>query len=188
MEPLEKVVKSILNLSEEAWQMFASCFSSERLSKGDYFALEGRREKHIGFLTSGVVRAFFRTNDGVEYNKTFFVPGDFFGPYSALVSGKPNRIFIQALTDVDFYKADYAAITALYVKHREIESLSRLLAEQFFIEKENREIELVLLQADERYRIFQQEYPGVEIQIPQYHIASYLGITPTQLSRIRAKR
>jgi hypothetical protein len=54
--------------------------------------------------------------------------------------------------------------------------------------KERREIELVLLQADERYKIFKQEYPNLENLIPQYHIASYLGVTPTQLSRIRAKK
>jgi hypothetical protein len=60
-----------------------------------------------------------------------------------------------------------------------------LQAESFFLHKEKREIELVLLRADERYRIFKEEYPTLENLISQYHVASYLGITPTQLSRIR---
>jgi CRP-like cAMP-binding protein len=65
--------------------------------------------------------------------------------------------------------------------------MARLLAEYLFIRKEKREIELVTLDARERYAIFRKEHPTLEQFIPQYHIASYLGITPTQLSRIRRK-
>lgn len=188
MELLETAVRNVIKLSQGDWQKFANCFSMAKLSKGEYFSVEGKVEREIGFINEGIVRAFYRTNEGIEYNKTFFVCGDFFGAYASLVSGKPNRINIQALTDVDFYKADYASITALFNECRQIETLARLIAEQFYIEKENRELELVLLQADARYRIFREQYPGIENKIPQYHIASYLGITPTQLSRIRAKR
>lgn len=188
MELLEKSVKSILPLPEEDWQRFADCFSKAQLHKGEYFSTEGKVEREIGFICTGIVRAFYRTDQGIEYNKTFFVEGDFIGAYASLISGKPNKINIQALTDVEYYKADYAAIKNLFKEYRQIETFARLIAEQFYIEKENREIELVLLQADERYRIFQNQYPGIENQIPQYQIASYLGITPTQLSRIRAKK
>jgi CRP-like cAMP-binding protein len=76
----------------------------------------------------------------------------------------------------------------LYDQFEGLERIARKLAENYFMVKEQREIELVLLDASQRYRLFQQEYPGLENRIPQYHIASYLGITPTQLSRIRAKK
>lgn len=158
------------------------------LSKGAYFAIENRVETNLGFLLKGVVRAFYRNNDGIEYNKTFFTGHEFFGAYASLVSRKPNKIILQSLTECDIMVASYNKIEALFSEYRKIETLARLIAEQFFIEKEKREIELVLLQADERYKLFKQEYPGIENSIPQYHIASYLGITPTQLSRIRAKR
>ncbi|GMU95073.1 MAG: hypothetical protein AMXMBFR50_05900 [Ignavibacterium album] len=55
------------------------------------------------------------------------------------------------------------------------------------MQKEKREIEIVLLNAEKRYQIFRNDFPQLEQQIPQYHIASYLAITPTQLSRIRRK-
>ncbi|MOA17990.1 hypothetical protein D3C78_1382750 [compost metagenome] len=61
------------------------------------------------------------------------------------------------------------------------------MAENYFVDKEEKEIEIVLLDADKRYELFQQKFPDLEQLIPQYHIASYLGITPTQLSRIRRK-
>ncbi|MCU0423122.1 MAG: Crp/Fnr family transcriptional regulator [Bacteroidia bacterium] len=185
---LENAIKSMINMPEKDWKLFSECFEQKTLKKGEYFASEGKIETEIGFLEKGIIRAFYRTQDGVEYNKTFFISGDFFGAYASLVRRKPNRINIQTLTDVSYYKANYSAITALYEECRSVETLARLIAEEIYIQKENREIELALLQADERYQLFKAEYPGVENLIPQYHIASYLGITPTQLSRIRAKR
>ena len=68
-----------------------------------------------------------------------------------------------------------------------MEKVARRLAELYFVNKEQREIEIVLWNADERYIIFQRDYPQLEQIIPQYQIAFYLGITPTQLSRIRRK-
>ena len=79
-------------------------------------------------------------------------------------------------------------MTKLYDSIPKIERLSRILAEHFFVDKEKREIELVMLGASEKYEIFKKEHPNLENLIPQYHIASYLGISPTQLSRIRAKK
>jgi CRP-like cAMP-binding protein len=75
----------------------------------------------------------------------------------------------------------------LYDKFPDLERVGRRLAEFYFVDKEQREIEIVLLDAEKRYQIFLQQYPGLSQLIPQYHIASYLGVTPTQLSRIRRK-
>jgi hypothetical protein len=90
---------------------------------------------------NGVVWAFYRNNEGVEYNKTFFTDNEFFGAYASIVSGKPNKINLQALTDCDMLVADYSKIKDLFETYRKIETLSRLIAEQFYIEKEKREIE-----------------------------------------------
>lgn len=186
-EHLKKYLDYILPLNEIEWNSFSALFESQILKKGDFFALAGRKENKIGFLSKGVIRAFFSTKEGLEYNKTFFIDGEFFGAYSSLVSGSINQINIQALTDCHLLIADYSEIVKLFHSYRNIETLARIVAERFYIEKEKRELQLVLLQADERYHLFQQEYKGLENLIPQYHIASYLGITPTQLSRIRAK-
>lgn len=188
MEALKIYLDHLLPLADDAWQSFSSLFSEERLEKGEYFSIEQRTETKIGFLLKGVVRAFYRNSSGIEYNKTFFTENEFFGPYASLVTKQPNHIHIQALTDCRILTAHYSHITELFGPYRNIETLARLIAEGFYIEKEKREIELVLLQADERYRLFKEAYPGLENLIPQYHVASYLGITPTQLSRIRAKK
>ncbi|HET9434167.1 MAG TPA: Crp/Fnr family transcriptional regulator, partial [Chitinophagaceae bacterium] len=133
----------------------------------------------------GIVRAYFINQEGQEYNKQFFVGPSSIGGYSSLLTGKPNLIPQQALTDCKIYSCDFNSLTKLYDKHSDLERLARKTAEYYFIEKEKKELEIVLLDATQRYRIFQNEFPTLEQLIPQYHIASYLGISATQLSRIR---
>lgn len=188
LNELKKYIDQILQLEKEAWDAFSHLFEESSLTKGDYFANENRVETKIGFLLHGSLRAFYRNVDGIEYNKTFFTDNEFLGAYTSLVTQGLNRINIQAMTDCSLLVADYSQITKLFDIYRSVETLARRIAEQFYIQKEERELQIVLLQADERYKLFRESYPGLENSIPQYHIASYLGITPTQLSRIRAKK
>ena len=187
MTDLKTFFNNLTPISPESWEKFSGLFTPKVLKKGDYFISEGQIAKKIGFLESGIIRAFYRNNEALEYNKHFFVNPCFIGGYASLITGKPNQINQQALTDCVFRVANYADIQALYETCPDIERAQRILAELFFVQKEQREIEIVLLDADKRYQIFQKDFPHLEQQIPQYHIASYLGITPTQLSRIRRK-
>lgn len=188
MQELKSYFQQISPVSETTFEVFVQQFEEKAYKKGDYFAKEGRYEIHFGILTKGVFRAFFRTDEGLEYNKTFFVPLSFVGAYSSLITGQKNLINIQCLTDCHLLVADYPNIVKLYKTTPEIETFSRRLSELYFVQKERREIELVLLTADKRYELFKKEFPNLHQLIPQYHIASYLGITPTQLSRIRKNK
>ncbi len=171
----------------ETWKNIEKIFKELNLNKGDYFAREAELSKQIGFLTKGVIRAFYRNHEGLEYNKHFFISNNMVGAYSSLITHKKNKINLQCLTDCQLWVADYKEIQKLYDLFPEFERFGRRFAELFFVNKEQRELEIVLLNADERYLIFQKEYPELEQLIPQYHIASYLGISATQLSRIRRK-
>jgi len=188
MNELKTYLRKWIHLTERETEIFVSLFSEIHLKKHDYFAKEGEYSSKVAFLSDGVMRAFFRNTTGNEYNKTFFTPPVFVAAYSSLTTKQKNLINIQCLTPCSIWVADFARITSLYKDFPKMESLARILAEYKFAIKEKREIELVTLEAKERYEIFKKEYPGLENQISQYHIASYLGISPTQLSRIRAKR
>lgn len=188
MIDLKTFFNSLTPVSPESWAKFEALFTPKVLKKGDCFIAEGQKAKEIGFLERGIVRAFYRSNEAVEYNKHFFVNPCFIGGYASLITGAPNQIIQQALTDCSVQVARFAAIQNLYPTCPDLERGARILAERFFVHKEQREIEIVLLNADKRYQIFQKDFPQLEQQIPQYHIASYLGITPTQLSRIRRQR
>ncbi len=188
MNTLKKHLSNILPFTENELAIFANIFTEKQLKKNDYFACQGEFSTKMAFVSKGILRAFYRNNKGNEYNKTFFYKNSFVGAYSSLLTKAENKINIQCLTDCILFTANFKEITMLYDTYPKIERLARILAEQFFISKEKREIELVMLDALERYNIFKNEHPNLENSIPQYHIASYLGITPTQLSRIRAKK
>ena len=187
MTDLNVFFNQLTPVSSESWGKLSALFTPKVLKKGDCFISDGQTAKEIGFLESGIIRAYYRNNEGVEYNKHFFINPCFIGGYASLITGKPNQIIQEALTDCKIQVARYAEIQTLYETCPDIERGVRILAEQFFVQKEQREIEIVLLDADKRYQIFQKDFPKLEQQIPQYQIASYLGITPTQLSRIRKK-
>ncbi|MBD1434598.1 Crp/Fnr family transcriptional regulator [Sphingobacterium sp. DN00404] len=188
MKELKVYLRKLIHFTEKESEIFISLFSEAQLQKHDYFAKEGEYSSKLAFLSKGVMRAFFQNSSGNEYNKTFFTPPNFVAAYSSVTTKQRNLINIQCLTDCSILVADFDKVVSLYGEFPKIESLARVLAEYKFAIKEKREIELVTLEAKERYDIFKKEHPDLENQISQYHIASYLGISPTQLSRIRAKK
>lgn len=180
-------LKNISPLSEKTIALMDTIFVFDELKKGDYFVREGEYANEIAFLESGVVRAFYINSQGKEYNKSFFVGPSIIGSYAALISKEKNRLPQQALCNCKIWRAKFDLIENLSVNNYEIEHLRRRIAERFFVSNEKKQLEMALFEAKERYIIFKAEYPGIEGLIPQYHIASYLGISPTQLSRIRQK-
>jgi len=185
MELLKKFYNAVSELSEETWSAVLPLFIEGWLPKNQYFVRENEVARKMAFLESGVVRAYFVNQQGQEYNKQFFVGPSSIGGYASLLTGKPNLIPQQALTDCKIYACDFASLTRLYPTYPDLERLARKMAEHYFIEKEKKELEIVLLDASPRYKIFQIEFPTLEQLVQQYHIASYLGISATQLSRIR---
>jgi CRP-like cAMP-binding protein len=185
MRSLTSFFNAISPLKEKTWEELLPLFRETILSANEYFVRENEVARKIAFLESGVVRAFFINTEGQEYNKQFFVGPSSIGGYTSLLTGKANLIPQQALTDCKIWTCEFRSLTERYDQFPDLERLSRKIAEYYFLEKEKKELEIVLLDASQRYRIFQQEFPTLEQLIPQYHIASYLGISATQLSRIR---
>ncbi len=187
MEAFKEYIHAISPLEESTFRELRQCFKATELKKNDFFVAEGEYAHQIGFLEAGIVRAFFLNQDGKEYNKQFFVGPSIIGAYTSLLTKQPNRIAQQALTDCKVLVADFEKIEALYDKHHDLERLGRRIAEFYFLEKEQKELEMALLDAEKRYLLMRERFPTIESVIPQYYIASYLGVSPTQLSRIRRK-
>jgi len=187
MKNLIEFFNSTIPLSDKVLSLMSEIFVFDELKKGEYFIKKGQYAKEIAFLESGIVRAYYINNEAKEYNKTFFSAPSIIGSYASLISKQKNEVAQQALTDCKIWKASFHKIEKLSEGNYEIERLRRMIAESYFLSNEKKEIEMALLDAEKRYQILQKEYPGIELEIPQYHIASYLGISPTQLSRIRNK-
>jgi len=185
MDSLKSFLNSISPIEEETWLDILPLFIKKVFAKNQLLVRAGAISTEIFFLEEGVIRTFFK-NDEREYTKAFDIPPTLTCGYASLITGQPNRINLEAMARTVVWKASYKDLIALYDRHPDLERVARLIAERSFVEKENRELEIGLLDATQRYRLFQNQFPGLEQKIPQYCIASYLGITPTQLSRIRA--
>lgn len=186
---MRKTLENFHPLSQEAWADFSALFSYAELKKGEYFVKEGDRNDTLAFILDGALRAYYLDQEGTYYNKTFFIQNSFAISLASVLQDIPSFLNFDALINTQMLKASYRKIEGLFEKHRCIETMARKIIEyKWVVEKEQRELRLVLNDALERYEYFQQEYPGLENKIPQYHVASHLGITPIQLSRIRAKR
>ena len=162
-------------------------FRPAALRRDEHLLRAGDVPETIAFLASGLLRLYYLDEAGDEYTKSFCCAPDLVGAYSALLLGEPSRLFIQALEDARLLVADYGQYRNLSDGHPCWQALNRRIAETLFIKKEKREAALLLDDAETRYRQFLAEYPQLEGRVRQRHIASYLGITPVSLSRIRAR-
>ena len=181
----KQYINQISPLKEELVEILWKNFHPKSLHKNDFFVREGAYANQIGFLYEGIVRAYFIDNNGKEYNKQFFVAPSIIGAYTSILTRQPNKIAQQALTNCQILVADFSSIESLYEQYHEFERLGRKIAEQYFLEKEKKELEMALLDATQRYLILRETFPKIETIISQRHIASYLSISQTQLSRIR---
>ncbi len=185
MDNFKLFLDTFYPIQQKTWNELMPFFTLKELNKGDYFIREGQKAKEWAFLNSGVVRAFYTNQIGQDYTKRFFTFPSIIGSYSSLITEKPSLYSQQALTNCTIFVANYKQILELYNAHLDLERLARKFAENYFVFNERKELEVALLDATERYFLFKKDYPNLEEIIPQYHIASYLGISPTQLSRIR---
>ncbi|WP_159881489.1 Crp/Fnr family transcriptional regulator [Paenibacillus puerhi] len=176
-----------VQIPPEEWEYFRALTSRRAIAKGSHFIQAGEEADSIGFCVGGLFRLYYTTPDGVEFNKSFCTKNDFVTSYSSLLQEVPSYFSIQALADSELIAFRYRELQALYDRHVCWERLGRIIAEHMFMNKETRERELLLLSAEDRYRLFQQRFGHLSHLIPQYHIASYLGITAVALSRIRRR-
>ena len=186
---LEKVYLAFQHISpitEAAWEDMSVLLQTMELRRNDYLVRAGSKVRDCYLLQDGVIRVYY-SKEGNEYNKTFFTPGMFPTALTALLSDAPAAISFQALLPCQLIKFSYAGFRGLFKKHRCLETLLLRILEAVWIKKERHDIQMVTNDATTNYLIFRETYPDLENQIPQYHIASYLGITPIQLSRIRAQ-
>jgi len=188
MDSFSSYFQNITDIPEDSLAALRDLFKPATLQKDDYYARQGEKAKKLAFLEKGIMRVFYQNEAGEEFNKLFIKNPAIVAAYASLITKEPAIIDIQCLTECNILEATFEEIVSLYEEHPSIERLNRKIAEDFFVEKEKREMSLIVNDATERYALFLAEFPGLENDITQYHIASYLGITPTQLSRVRAKK
>lgn len=185
LNALRTLLHRLTPLSDQAWSAAESLFDIRDYAANEHLIHAGKRVSQIYFLLSGITRFYYLAADGKEFNKSFSGPGHAVSSILSLVTGKPSPFYVQAITPTQLLTLNYEDMLTLCRHHQEWVALRTCLLEQLAIKKEQREADFLLLSATERYQKFLQEFAHLAENIPNFHIASYIGITEVALSRIR---
>jgi CRP-like cAMP-binding protein len=184
MESLITYLQRIQPLSPEAVQALKGVCSNLQIKKGKDLQSIGQTCRTIYFLEKGCARIYYFKGD-TDVTEYFAFENSLVARVESLFSGLPSRKGIQVLEDSDLVAINAVALNSLYNQYPEIERLFRKVTEAGYVETVNRLESLQFHTAEERYNALVQEHPEIIQRVPQKFIASYLGITPVSLSRIR---
>lgn len=173
-------------LDEEKWQSFEKAITISQYKKGEIILKPGMICNHVSYVNYGLIRSYYLV-DGKEIITTFFNENCYFSDYESFLSRKPTLMYSDVLEDTEVAEINYEDLQIQYGIYPECERAGRLVAEELFIHLSNRNASFLLQTPEQRYVQFLEEYVDIVPRIPQYMIASYLGITPEALSRIRAR-
>lgn len=160
-------------------------FKIQELSAGDYFVKEGQYSRHIGYVESGLLRSYQVDSAGNDITTNFFLQGAFCGSFFSFYRKAPALDFVVSITDARIYTIGYDRLQSLFHEDLVFNQLGRLAIEEVCIEKDIRLSKMLKLNAKDRYLWFLEEYPTVVEKSPLKYIASYLGMKPESLSRVR---
>jgi len=180
-------IEEDVSIPDSEWEYAAGLFRTGTYTKDSFLIRAGETMDSLFSINRGLVRFYYITESGREFNKYFVMDNRFFGSYSSLFLRLPCGFYIQALEETETLVLSRDSLEDLYNRHPCWERLGRLCAISFINHMERREKELLLDPLQVRYTRFLNEYPDLINRIPQYHIASYLGVTDVALSRIRKR-
>ncbi len=178
-------VKSIVSLPADQEMKFAQLITTKQLKKGEEFVQIGSHPKYIGYIKQGLFRYLYVDDKGVEFTKTFFPENNIISSYSAIIENRASYFAIEALEDSVIEIVDYKEFSKLFSQHHCWTELISQFLLKGFLTKEERERQFLLLSAEERYQKFLEKYPSLNQRVKQQIIASYLGIAPESLSRLK---
>lgn len=185
---LKQKFQSYAPISEASWQLIENSIEFQSAKKGEFLLRNGVVAKEIYFICKGALRAFITDAAGNAYNKNIFLEGDFAGSTVSSLQQIPSEFYIETIEDSILININYQKYRELISQNEDLKNFYiSYLEKHWVIEKEQREISLVMENATKRYLQLLSKQPDISERIALHHIASHLGITPTQLSRIRKK-
>ncbi len=188
MHPLRAYIHRFVLLTDDEWKPLAAALTMRQLRRKQDFITQGAVAPELALALSGACRLYYTRPNGEERTTYFFFENHLIGSYESCLTGQPSLFSIQALVPTELVALPYAVLRGLYDAFPVYERFGRLLAEYHLLGTDARLAELLLLSPEERYRaLLRSHKTKIPARIPQHYIASYLGITPVSLSRIRAR-
>ena len=183
---LKQTMDSYYPISQNTWKELKSICTIKEIKKNEYaFDLYDTVDA-ISFIYQGLFRTFSINEQGEEYTKNFFWETRFYGPMVPLLTNTALTSSVQALENSIIIDIQHSLYRELLYKYDDLKMYHILYLEKHWvIQKDDNAYALVLEDATQRYERFLNEFGHIVNRLSQYHIASYLGISPTHLSRIK---
>lgn len=181
-------IDKFVKLTEEEKELFSSCFKEVKIKKRQFIVQPNFIAKHRQYVLKGAFRAYVVADEGQEHTITFAIDDWWITDYNSYIFQQPATMFVVALEDSIILQLDYEKEQELKLQNHKFETFFRIVAERGLASQQRRIISHLTQTAEERYENFLNKYPQIVQRVPQYALASYLGMTTEFLSRIRNKR
>ena len=176
-----------ISVTEEEFPYCTSIFVPKRIRKDAFLVQEGEISRYLAFVTHGCLRQYTVDKKGEEHVVQFATEGWWISDMYSFLTGKEATSFIDALEQSDVLLLDNVAYEKLCETVPKFERYFRILLQNNYIATQRRIVASLSLSAEEQYLQLMETYPAIVQRVAQRQIASYLGITPEALSRIRGR-
>ena len=181
-------INRVVPLTVEEAEQFAACFKEVKVRKRQFIVQPDFVAKYRYYVLSGAFRAYVVDDNGGDYTIAFAIEDWWITDYNSYILQQPATMFVVALEDSIVLQMDYQSEQELKRSNHKFETFFRIRAERTAAFMQQRIITNLTQTAEQRFELFVQKYPLIAQRVPQYALASYLGMTTEFLSRIRNKR
>ena len=185
-ELVEQYFKLNFGFGESDWDFLFSKMRRVEIPKKTIVTQVGQVEQQLSFIEKGIVRHYIPKSDN-DLTFAFVFKDSFVSAYDSFLKQSPSEYAVATITDSVFYSMNYADVQEIFAQTEVGNKIGRIATEELFLNKAKRELDLLNKTAEERYLSLFSERPELIREIPLKYIASYIGITPQALSRIRKR-
>jgi CRP/FNR family transcriptional regulator, anaerobic regulatory protein len=182
---VKESIFKLANFTSEEWDFYQNIIDEVSFKKKEFLTKRGEVEKYAYFILEGAVKYEAPTDNEKEVCVDLGFEGNLVSSFASCLSGKPSNISIQAVTSIKAFRLRYAPVLELLEISKNAERFHRHIAEQLYIRETRRTYTLISKSAEQRYLHLLENQPDALRLIPIKDLASYLGIHPDSLSRIR---
>jgi len=188
IQPLLECFKNYLPLNGEEIKLLAERVTQREIKRRQMILQEGFVCKYYTFVEKGCFKMYGVDEKGNEHNISFAAENDWIADLGSFYSEKPSKLFIEAIEPSVILQIEKQDLLFLFVNVPKFDRNFRVIIEEKFIELQNRLLQNFSSNANQRYADFLEQYPQLALRLPNTQIASYLGITPEFLSKIRGEK
>ena len=185
MQSLFKDFEEILPLSADEAALIESLITKSNIKRKGLILKEGQVGRHYTFVIKGCFKMYGIDDKGFSHNIQFAAEGDWIADIGSFYTQTASKLYIEAVEGSEIYQINQPNLYGLFIEVHKVNRMFKVISENNFVEIQNRVLQNFSSTAEQRYLSFLKQYPHLSNRLPNTQIASYLGITPEFLSKIR---